>query len=64
MSDLCWIVLADAGSKKTSIGIRDVRAVALVVMRVAVLKEYCIKTLLSLMYTYSDILMKRALNQN
>jgi hypothetical protein len=39
------MVLADAGSEKTSIGIRDVRAVALVVMRVAVLKEYCVKTL-------------------
>jgi hypothetical protein len=44
--DLCWIVIAQkAGSEKTSIGIRDVRAVALVVMRVAVLREYCVKTL-------------------
>jgi hypothetical protein len=32
---LCWIFLAHAGSKKTSIGIHDVRAVTLVVMRVA-----------------------------
>jgi hypothetical protein len=42
---MCCIVLADAGSEKTSIGIRDVRAVALVVMRVAVLREYCVKNL-------------------
>jgi hypothetical protein len=42
---MCWIVLAYARSEKTSIVIHVVRAVALVVMRVAVLKEYCVNTL-------------------
>jgi hypothetical protein len=39
-SDMCWIVIANSGSEKTSIGIRDVRAVTLVVMFVDVLREY------------------------
>jgi hypothetical protein len=40
---LCWIVYADDGSEKTSIGIHDVRVVTLMVMRVAVLKEYLLR---------------------
>jgi hypothetical protein len=37
VSALCWIVLADAGSEKKIIDIHAMSAVALVVIRVAVL---------------------------